>query len=1774
MLHEPFSRDYTWCSTHRTYAQHSRGPHDTNTQRTEHPSAHQQGPGYTSDDSGDGPARRPPSHRRRRVHASHQTAPSLTTLFDFFPPIPTRQQSHTTEQHNTCGTDHTHSETSHTTIVAPPGHHPSTVSHPPLTVTAHARDKTSHKNHGSATLSSTHCITPTPQLLKPNRSGTTDTFTPLSTTTGPTSPTTAKVNQLEAKPPQQDSTVPFTNLLTNTWAAYDNTGQIAASLREDPLREDLLHQLHTTIMTSPDPTAWPTLFNTVNDSSNYIHVTSFNCDTDYAATPGRGFCSVAAAHQILRSTAPGKYNPVHLSSEEDTTALLSLVQRLLALCLTAGITATRIQTLRRTLTRMRNSLRSPNSQARALPAKHYMDTEDFLLMLKLLRLRFQFWQGHPLYLQRGWVLLKTSTGTTRHPPTPVHNVAYSASHYFLLRITDVDSKCTNASRAARLSLLQLLQSAQTSSHLFTCPHPVSHTTTSYQPHGTTTPSHNNMDTLHTPAYAAAQDHNTSCIDIYTSPPPPCTTSSPTPLYITDGMVTLSITPRGLREIEAQTLHPDQPQPPRTAIQNAGRIFRLHVSAQNIHTAHDIPANGYCAYGTLHRLHMLVTSKRPTATYWELDFRRPEHRTYAGQWLSNLLRDVLLHPSCDQTTIVKLQHALTAMTSRHQHTYTTPDDIRHWLSVREMHWLATFFTPTTTWATDGESISIVGIPSDPHAYGPAWTSDELREAILLNLPHIVLHNAHFYIINPAGLAINLDNALLNLEPHIQVREPSVQRDVPPINARPQHPTSPVATPTCPPAPSETTVADTIPSSDTINSSPHNSTSRPRKTPRTKGNRTPTLPTRTQPPRKARHAQSYADLPDTVPTHTLYCPHVPFRTLLQAANPPQPLTWDPTLKYKVLMGLADTLPKGNALYAGEQIPAHAIISECTGQRLSILEARSTERSSDYLVQDTQGTFVIDARDRKSKRILCAAGYINDPLQANAANVEFYTKTGRIYIRALRKINPHEELLVNYGYQYWEDQKWSTEILLQARAAYAEDIALREQEWHTLLSQKQSPPRQTLTLPEPSPSPLTHATHFKFSTWNVNGNPSSNPGKIEAILHYFRSQSLDCLYLLDVRLSQRQAAYLDDYIQDQIPGVLVCRFLNTKPKLGPTDPHMGGALAVISETWKGRIRYTNSDCTGLGLISRIEFHTGRPDIDDRLTIIGAYLPPKPATAGPCTLWTSLRAFGRATPKNGASRPYSILTNILTKWIVKARANGHTVLVGGDFNASLEGHAGKRDLRGIATSLQLTAPLIQTLNTEDPYFTFFRKDRGISRIDHILHTPLPTYIQISGNGCYTSDALTAATFDHRPVWTDFCISGTGPPLPKEQHLQIPPRLNINPADQEMVEEYQQHLSTHHQSLPEPSAHPHPADRAATKLALIHRITIDAAHDTRSADRTKKTRIHHLCQRKRSRFKDGFSAEMRVIQTALHLVIYLKRKFFNRAGYLHPHVDDTRLYSLTRRGLQRWEVTIAALDHASEDPSHPPTTIIKPAVDPRQMLTWTVATINSTHFDTLRDNLTRMLQGRARTEMRKRMTHRTHTIQAHLELQHIGKVLQTIGLKRKQTPPLTRLTLEDGATLTLPIDIQDELNKHFTAHHSIPSGLDPVAHKLHHDDTWWHELAAGADMNTPLHPHSAIPDHHQLGLRNLCKTKVTSATAKKIQDALRQQITISEFHSTLDGMAKDKAPGPSMVTTNMIKKWTPEIKIEVLGLLQTLWTHRHVPRWWRDRVMTPLLKKPEDTRL
>ena len=153
--------------------------------------------------------------------------------------------------------------------------------------------------------------------------------------------------------------------------------------------------------------------------------------------------------------------------------------------------------------------------------------------------------------------------------------------------------------------------------------------------------------------------------------------------------------------------------------------------------------------------------RHTANHWNLDLQKPEHRLHLGHWLGQIRTAALDSPHCTPTILSKTAHAIHSLTVKHSPTYTTPQDIQHWLSVRELHILSSYIGPVTTWTADGDNITIVGIPDAPITHSPAWTSDELRDAITDDRPHIVLHDAHYYHLNPRGLAAELDNALLDL-----------------------------------------------------------------------------------------------------------------------------------------------------------------------------------------------------------------------------------------------------------------------------------------------------------------------------------------------------------------------------------------------------------------------------------------------------------------------------------------------------------------------------------------------------------------------------------------------------------------------------------------------------------------------------------------------------------------------------------------------------------------------------------------------------------------------------------------------------------------------------------------------------------------------------------------------------------------------------------------------------------------------------------------------------
>jgi hypothetical protein len=69
---------------------------------------------------------------------------------------------------------------------------------------------------------------------------------------------------------------------------------------------------------------------------------------------------------------------------------------------------------------------------------------------------------------------------------------------------------------------------------------------------------------------------------------------------------------------------------------------------------------------------------------------------------------------------------------------------------------------------------------------------------------------------------------------------------------------------------------------------------------------------------------------------------------------------------------------------------------------------------------------------------------------------------------------------------------------------------------------------------------------------------------------------------------------------------------------------------------------------------------------------------------------------------------------------------------------------------------------------------------------------------------------------------------------------------------------------------------------------------------------------------------------------------------------------------------------------------------------------------------------------------------------------------------------------------------------------------------------------------------------------------------ALAQAFSLVKFTVVIQHLSKDKAPGLSMVNSNMIKAWDAGMITYVHSMMQVLWEHKTIPIWWRDHGLSP----------
>ena len=94
-----------------------------------------------------------------------------------------------------------------------------------------------------------------------------------------------------------------------------------------------------------------------------------------------------------------------------------------------------------------------------------------------------------------------------------------------------------------------------------------------------------------------------------------------------------------------------------------------------------------------------------------------------------------------------------------------------------------------------------------------------------------------------------------------------------------------------------------------------------------------------------------------------------------------------------------------------------------------------------------------------------------------------------------------------------------------------------------------------------------------------------------------------------------------------------------------------------------------------------------------------------------------------------------------------------------------------------------------------------------------------------------------------------------------------------------------------------------------------------------------------------------------------------------------------------------------------------------------------------------------------------------------------------------------------------------------------------------------------------------QLILEN-CRTKVSPEIAAEIAEATARPIMFYEFNSAIEKSKRDKAPGPSGLTSNMLKSLSLSARRYIHNAMSILWEEKHIPQWMKDRMMALIPKK------
>ena len=596
------------------------------------------------------------------------------------------------------------------------------------------------------------------------------------------------------------------------------------------------------------------------------------------------------------------------------------------------------------------------------------------------------------------------------------------------------------------------------------------------------------------------------------------------------------------------------------------------------------------------------------------------------------------------------------------------------------------------------------------------------------------------------------------------------------------------------------------------------------------------------------------------------------------------------------------------------------------------------------------------------------------------------------------------------------------------------------------------------------------------------------------------------------------------------------------------------------------------GMGILNQLEVARG----DCRFKLLNVYLPPNTGGTGPATLLARIRRYQSAAslaPDLRRLDPVEFIYTLAQQWITEARTAAIPIIVGGDFNTPLQDRAGTAPrLRRWLGHNALLAPFHNTLHRVDGYCTH-STSRSSAVLDHIFHTVLPPTMQVQRIGT-GNDPQYNSLSDHRPVWITLAFSRPLTPVPTGNPIRPPPRIDIVLGDTVTQARYASCLRSYCAALPARYTDPevtHTVDDSCQFLAALSRLSVKAVGNPEGLDQYAKRRRMARRTGRGSRFKNGYSPQMRVLQ--LHMLFYQELLRVAEGGRTHytRHWTPATYQTTLAHWITKWRtkhqrlLSDLSLTRAVSTP-HPSHLLYRP-----------FELIHRAYLSSLIASIKSQLHGRKRRQMRNDMSAAIRRIDNLRATNKIGEMIQALSSSPREHLDLDSLPCSTRGQIVDPPAIHSTLSDYFSEWYSSPPDMDAAAVALDTAPDLWQDLLMppSPSVRDPLlHSQSAIPPPLQQGLRKACQVKVTEDQRQRIEATIQAPITFEQFNAEIDHLATGGAPGPSEATVNMLKAWPTDIRQLAHQHMTTIWTSRTSPVWFKDKIVKLAPKIPGNTDL